>query len=379
MSDAKIKDNAVRFNKTVKKNYSLLAYALLVGLCAGIAGSGFRILLDYVKEWRKIFYQVASAGSYPEWCMIIGFTILGVVISILLVKKYAPEAGGSGVQEIEGALDGLLPVRWKRVLPVKFFGSILSLGGGLTLGKEGPTIQISACLGKMIQEKFNLSEYAGHILLAAGAAAGLAAAFNAPFASLIFIMEEMRSQFKYSFHSFQCIIIAVVASDLVVRVLCDQGPIIKMHIFDSPQLSTLYLFPILGILVGILGLCFNKSVLFTLDSFSKIPSKYSLMPAVGIALIISITGILCYNMIGGGYLLFHDRSSKVRSLIFVAVLLSFIFPEIILFSAASCTLTIIPSKFSSLSDRTSITAMPLLRLLISGKIPNINLLQELFI
>ena len=287
-------------------DYSQLLYSLFVGLLAGVIGSGFRIALDHIKIWRELLYQITSTGSYLHYGMIIGITIIAVVTSVFLVKKYAHEAGGSGVQEIEGALDGLLQVRWQRILPIKFLSSLFSLGSGMTLGKEGPTIQISACLGKMIQEKFKLSEDAGHILLAAGAAAGLAAAFNAPFASLIFIMEEMRSQFKYSFHSFQCIIIAVIASDIVVRILCNQGPIIEMHIFNSPQLSTLYLFPVLGIIIGIMGLCFNKSVLFTLNKFSQIPSKYSFLPAILIAIIISITGMLCYNMIGGGYLLFHD-------------------------------------------------------------------------
>ena len=118
------------------------------------------------------------------------FAITGISIALYLVRKFAPEASGSGVQEIEGALDGLRPMRWKRVLPIKFIASLFSLGSGLLLGREGPTIQLGENIGDMIKDTFGKSDIESKSLMSTGAAAGLASAFNAPFVGIIFVIEE---------------------------------------------------------------------------------------------------------------------------------------------------------------------------------------------
>ncbi len=88
------------------------------------------------------------------------------------MRKYAPEAGGSGIPEIEGALEDQRPVRWWRVLPVKFFGGLGTLGGGMVLGREGPTVQIGGNIGRMVLDVFRLKgDEARHTLLATGGAA----------------------------------------------------------------------------------------------------------------------------------------------------------------------------------------------------------------
>ena len=114
----------------------------------------------------------------------------------------APEATGSGVPEIEGALLHVRPIFWRRLLPVKFFFGILALAAKTLLGREGPTIHIGGNLGEMLGSVFNLTRRRRDSLIAAGAGAGLAVAFNAPLAGVIFIMEEMRNQFNYSLFIF---------------------------------------------------------------------------------------------------------------------------------------------------------------------------------
>ena len=102
-------------------------------------------------------------------------------LAIGLTSRFAPEAGGSGIPEIEGALEGLRPVRWQRVLPVKFFGGLTALGSGMILGREGPSVQVAA--GVMLQARHWLppgSRISAQGLLIAGGAAGIAAAFNTP-------------------------------------------------------------------------------------------------------------------------------------------------------------------------------------------------------
>jgi len=152
----------------------------MVGLIVGLVGSIFRIVLNYIEIFRDSLYKNASNLGFLGWIIPILFAIIGISIALFLVRKFAPETSGSGVQEIEGALDGIRPIRWKRVLPIKFFASLFSLGSGLLLGREGPTIQIGANIGKMIKDALGKSDTEDNPLISAGAAAGLASAFNAP-------------------------------------------------------------------------------------------------------------------------------------------------------------------------------------------------------
>jgi len=139
----------------------------------------------------------ALGGEGTTLSLAISIVSAGVLVSIslILVRRFAPEAGGSGIQEIEGALDGVRPLRWARVLCVKFGAGLLSLGSGMVMGREGPTVQMAGALGEMLRERFRLSADHGRILVAAGAGAGLTAAFNAPLAGMLFVIEEMRPHF----------------------------------------------------------------------------------------------------------------------------------------------------------------------------------------
>ena len=105
-----------------------------------------------------------------------GIAAVGTTLAFLLTQRIAPEASGSGVPEVEGALEGLREVRWRRVLPVKFVGGVLGLSSGLVSGREGPTIHMGAAIGAALSEWLKLSRLDLHALLAAGAAAGACAA-----------------------------------------------------------------------------------------------------------------------------------------------------------------------------------------------------------
>ena len=157
---------------------------------------------------------------------------------MFLARRISPGAGGSGVQEIEGVLAEQRPFRWKSLLPVKFFGGICALSSGLVLGREGPTIQLGGTIGKMLSDRFGLTAEYAHILVAAGAGAGLAVAFNEPLAGILFVLEEMRTQFKYNFISLQCVIITVIFSDIVLRLFMGQSNDISMtHLHATPLAS----------------------------------------------------------------------------------------------------------------------------------------------
>lgn len=189
-------------------------------------------------------------------------------IGYYLVHRFAPEASGSGIPEIEGAMDNIRPVRWWRVIPVKFFGGMGALGSGMVLGREGPTVQMGGAVGRMVTDIFRIKDDdTRHSLLASGAAGGLAAAFNAPLAGIMFVVEEMRPQFRYSLISIRAVIISAIMANIVFRAINGQAAVITMPQYQSPELQSLWLFLLLGSLFGVFGVIFNKLVTIAQDSF----------------------------------------------------------------------------------------------------------------
>ena len=290
-----------RFLEAEKKNIPMFCWAFLVGSLAGFVGAIFRILLVEIGRWREAIVAWAQPFSMLSWLLPIIFSAGLVYTAILLVRKFAPEAGGSGVQEIEGALDEVRPVRWKRVLPVKFIGGLFSLGGGLALGREGPTIQMGGNIGQMIGEWFQVSKDEIHVLIAAGAGAGLSAAFNAPLAGILFVLEEMRPQFRYNFLSVQSVLIATAVSDIVVQMLTGQGPVVPMSGFPAPPLSSLWLFLIFGGILGLFGFVFNRLLLATLNFFARLRGWSYVLTGLYVGAFIGFLGWLFPDTIGGGY------------------------------------------------------------------------------
>ncbi len=319
-----------RFFDAGNKNFKLVFFSFIVGIVVGTMGSLFRLLLENIDNFRDLlFFNTKNTGSsYWLWSLLFG--ISGVVISFILVRKFAPEASGSGVQEIEGALDEVKPLRWKRVLPVKFFASLFSLGSGLLLGREGPTIQIGANIGKMTEDVFKQPSDETNPLVAAGAAAGLASAFNAPLAGIIFVIEEMHGHFKHTFYSVAAIMIASGTADFIVRLLIGADPVIKMSVFSSPDLSALWLFVILGALYSLIGYGFNKLLVLSLDLFKRMSKTLLFLSIVLIALIVTVVGIFNPELVGGGYgtirmVLDESLTLKILVILFVGRLLLTVF------------------------------------------------------
>ncbi|MFA7438020.1 H(+)/Cl(-) exchange transporter ClcA [Castellaniella sp.] len=255
-----------RLRASQKDSFRILVLASLVGALAGLAGALFQRLTAWVGAMRLDTLSESLAGS---WLLAPVLFLASAVLAMgayFLVRRVAPETGGSGVPEIEGALQDLRPVRWRRVLPVKFFGGLGALGSGMVLGREGPTIQMGANIGQMISERFRvLDNDERHMLLLAGGAGGLAAAFNAPLAGILFVIEEMRPQFKYSLISIKAVVLGSVMATIVLRLVNGQAAILQIGTFTTAPLGSLWLYLVLGLLLGAVGVVFNR-VLFALQA-----------------------------------------------------------------------------------------------------------------
>lgn len=298
---------AQRSLKADAKNVKVLYCAVIIGIVAGLLSSAFRIIISKIERIREALYGefTFSFSSILEGVGLILLVIGAILIALFFVKKFAPEAGGSGIQEIEGALDEVRPTRWQRVLPVKFFASIFSLGSGMLLGREGPTVQIGANVGKMIKEIFKQPDEQNNPLLSSGAAAGLAGAFNAPLSGIVFVIEEMHGHFKFNFYSVAAIMIGSGTADIIVRFLIGGDPALSIRVFSSPDIHEIWLFGVLGLLFSFIGLLFNRVLLKSLQYFDNF--KYPILFfGLGLGTVIAVLSIYFPDMTGAGYTTIKD-------------------------------------------------------------------------
>ncbi len=281
----------------------LLIYgtAVLLGILTGIVGSFFQLAIQQFNQLISQTLLYVKTMGFSAAPVSILISVILVLIPWLIVKKWVPEASGSGVHEIEGALLNQRAIRWYRLLPAKFVGGVMAICAKLVVGREGPTIQMGGNLGEMLSELLHFSLEKRDALIAAGAAAGLATAFNAPLAGVLFVLEEMRSEFNFSFTNFTTVTICCVMATVTLQYIVGAGPAIPMPIFASPSLKSLGLFFIFGIVVGFAGFLFNKALMSSLLLSDKMTPK---MHGLYVVLISMLVGYLAYgypNAVGGGY------------------------------------------------------------------------------
>jgi CIC family chloride channel protein len=249
---------------------AILFMAAVVGTLAGLLGVAFDKAVDWVQQRRLSALAQVADSWILVWPLAFILSAALAVLGYYLVRRFAPEAGGSGIPEIEGALEELRPVRWWRVIPVKFIGGMGTLGAGMVLGREGPTVQMGGNVGRMVLDIFRMrGAEARHSLLATGAAAGLSAAFNAPLAGILFIIEEMRPQFRYNLISIKAVFIGVIMSSVVFQLFNGEHSVIEVGKLSSAPINTLWLYLVLGAVFGAVGVMFNALIFRTQDMFAR--------------------------------------------------------------------------------------------------------------
>jgi len=277
----------------------LLPIAALVGLCAGSVAVIFRVALSSMEFLRNA--MIEKAHEYPLWGWIfpVLFSAAGAAISIYLTKTYAPETKGSGIPHLKAVAQRLREMNWQSVLPVKFFGGMAAIGGGLALGREGPTVQMGGAMGAAIAKWINASPRDRLTLISAGAGAGLSAAFNAPLSGLVFVLEEVQRDFHPIV--FATAFLAAAVADVVARIGSDPFPVFAVNNYPAPPLDALPAFALLGIIAGALGVVFNKGLLLSLSFYGRLKNKVLGAAITGAA--IGLIGWFAPTAIGNGHAL----------------------------------------------------------------------------
>jgi len=228
----------------VADHSALFGLAIAVGLLSGGIAVAFQWALARAAWLREGGARGAPTGDWKLPVAIL-FSALAVWAGVAVVRRFAPETSGSGIPQVEAALHRDVDVKWPRILWVKFTGGLLAIGGGLTLGREGPTVFMGAALGRALGGPLTASGERGQTLLAAGAGAGLAAAFNAPLAGTLFVLEELKV-LRTPRHALAALL-ACVTSDQVYRSLLGRAPQLGAIVVERPGVSAFLPLLLLGV------------------------------------------------------------------------------------------------------------------------------------
>lgn len=255
------------FVKTHERRRRQFPKAILVGFLAGLVAVAFRVSVDRLDTARTGL--IAYAHTLGGWGVLLpmAFGAVGAGAGVWAVRRLAPETAGSGIPHMKAVLNRLRGMAWQRVLAVKFGAGALAIGSGLALGREGPTVQMGGAVGQMVSRWLKATPRERRALIAAGAGAGLAAAFNAPLAGVIFVLEEMQRDFTPGV--FTATFLATVVADVVARTLTGQLPTFRVALHPVPPLASLPLFLIVGVAAGVLGVAFNRALLGSVRLFER--------------------------------------------------------------------------------------------------------------
>ena len=308
--------NGPRSRNERKVNLLILCgLALLVGVMTGLGAVALRALIGF---FHNAFYNGTFSFLYDANVtegpsrfgdLVFLSPILGGLVVVFLVERFAPEAKGHGVPEV---MDSVFYKRGNirgTVAIVKALASALSIGSGAAVGREGPIIQIGAALGSAFSQGIKLSTWQKITLLSAGAGAGIAATFNTPLGGVLFALEILLPE--VSNRTFLPVVIATGAATTIGRILIGPNPAfavadIQFSLGDSFGVEAAIAFVVLGALCGVASWAFIRLLVIMEDGFPKLPGNVYTQNAIGMAMVglmmVALTRAFGHSYIDGvGY------------------------------------------------------------------------------
>lgn len=277
----------------------IILQAILVGLISGILVVLFKIsinqLFKFIQNFISQFDLMHKLLIFPL------ITTIGGLISGILVFKFAPETKGSGIPFVKMVLARMGNITRVRSIIVKFIAGVAGIGTGLSLGREGPSVQLGAGAGALVAKFFKMKGTNQWKLIAAGAGSAIGATFNAPIAGTIFVLEELVNKFSSSL-LFPVLVATVTASSIARMFLGNNPSFIIPQVTKHFSFDGIWVCIILGVIAGFLGVLFSRVIYKNNEFFekmSKIPNW--LKPAIA-GFFVGIIGIFLPYVLGSGNL-----------------------------------------------------------------------------
>jgi chloride channel protein, CIC family len=278
---------------TLREDYLFLVLAILIGMFSGLAVVCFRIAI----EWTHLILLGSSLAPPPLRVLLVP-SIAGIAVGCLILYVF-PQARGSGVNQTKSAVyisNGYVPFN---TVIGKFVTCALAIGSGQSLGPEDPSLQMGAGIASALGRRLNLSQEKVRLIAPVGAAAGLAAAFNAPFSAVLFIIEEVIG--TWSAGVLGAIVLAAVSSVVVMRYFLGAESLFRVPVFRVAGAGELLAYVVLGIVGGAASLLFLKWIVYARPRIQALPRwTERFLPALA-GLLIGFIGIWLPQVMGAGY------------------------------------------------------------------------------
>ncbi len=274
----------------------LIIEAVLIGLFSGLVVSLYRLGLDHSEHFLSATLKYIQGDLLLTIAWFFILAIMGIITALLV--KWDPDSSGSGIPQVMGEVKGYFDVCWWKTLIAKFIAGTLTALGGLSLGREGPSVQLGAMAAKGVSKQLTNSKTDEKRLLVCGSGAGLSATFSAPLAGFIFTLEEINKGFDRSI-----VIVGLVSAlvaDLVSKIFFGQSPIFPFTSLNLP-LNYFWLLIVLGIAVGILGYIYNVGMIKASEMWDKLSFLPLEAKFVIVFLVTGIVGLFLPEILGGGY------------------------------------------------------------------------------
>jgi H+/Cl- antiporter ClcA len=324
------KDNPAEAILRSRGQYKLILISVLAGICGGMTAVLYRLTLSWTDALRTELYAFADTPVR----IIILFAVLLLLGAVAgKITQSTPLIMGSGIPQVEGQVMGFISPKWLPVLIKKFIGGALCMLGGLALGREGPSIQLGAMATQGMTQKLKCSETEKKYLITCGACGGLAAAFNAPLAGMMFGLEEIHKNFS-ALAIFPAMVAAITA-DLISKGCFGIKASLSLGVVELLPLRYYLMFAAVGILMGAFGAFYNKFLLSLQKAYKKLPVPVwvrIMIPFVAAG----IVGLICPEMLGAGHNIIEELSGGNLTLSVMLVFLAgrFLFSMICFCSGA---------------------------------------------
>src|SRR5499427_344220 len=270
-----------------------LILSVFIGVFAGLAVVCFRFAID----WSRLYFLGTGAVLTPIR-MLLAPSLAGLVIAVLVIHFF-PTARGSGVNQTKAALyifNGNIPFR---TAIGKFVTAALAIGSGHSLGPEDPSLQIGACIASALGRQMQLQRDRMRLIAPIGAAAGLAAAFNAPISAVLFVIEEVIG--RWSAGILGSVVLSAISGVVVERWFLGDEPLFRVPPYHLEHVGELGAYASLGLIGGFASLIFVKYIAYLRPKLRSLPPWTQYLQPAAAGLLIGLIGIKFPQVMGAGY------------------------------------------------------------------------------
>lgn len=295
--------------------FRLSVQGVMVGIFAGLMVCLYRFLLSESEHILRNYLTIIQTNVVYIVLFFVFLAVLGLLID--WITKWEVDSSGSGIPQVYAEVKGHMEANWAKVLFSKIVAGVMTALGGLSLGPEGPSVQIGGMAGKGVARLFKGSKTDELRLILVGSAVGITAAFNAPLAGVLFVMEEINHGFDKTL-IFIALVSAIV-SDFISKSIFGQSTVLTFPINNIP-LENYWILIVLGIVIGVIGYVYNIGMIKSSDFVNSL-KIHSQLKFVAVFIISGVVALTIPQISDGGHFMMDMLGVAIPSLGVLVLLL----------------------------------------------------------